>query len=194
MDCNVTLLTRGCLVIASLLDVVPGMVHFLAPDGGAGSIAGVVLEWENATSIEVGNQKWDASSYHKQSMLVMFSALGITQIKFGVMMMLMALLLPQGNGSEGTVLCRLTWALMAFQMLIIIVGVAGYRHIHSIASTAPGGYKSYLMAVCYVIATISQIIWYHNQKEYAHEGSTSIKQKRQKESELSKVTQGRRSF
>lgn len=164
MDCNVTLLTRCCLVIVSLLDIIPGMVHCLAPDGGAGSIAGIVLEWENATSIQVGDQNWDTSSYHKQSILVMFSALGVTQIKLGVVTMLMALLLPQGNGSDGTVLCRLTWALMAFQVFIMIGSAAGSRHIHSIASTAPGGYKEYLLAVVYSIATISQIIWYRNQK------------------------------
>ena len=159
-----TLLTRCCLVIVSLLDIIPGLVHVLAPDGGAGSIAGIVLEWENTTNIQVGDQDWDTSSYHRQSILVMFSALGVTQIKLGAVKMLMALLLPQKNGSDGTVLCRLTWALMAFQIFTIIGSVASYKHIHSIASTAPGGYKEYILVVVYLIATISQIIWYRNQK------------------------------
>ena len=47
---NLTRLTRVVLVVAALVDVVPGLVHCFAADGGAGSIAGVVLAWPNATA------------------------------------------------------------------------------------------------------------------------------------------------
>ena len=165
-SCNATLVTRCCLVFVSLLDIIPGMVHCFAPDGGAGSIAGIVLEWENSTSIQVGGQNFNTSSYHKQSILVMFNALGVSQIKLGIVIMLMALGLPQGAGGEGVMLCRLTWILMIFQVLIIIGSATGSRNIHSVASSAPGGYKVYAMAIVYVIATVAQVIWYRDRKEY----------------------------
>lgn len=148
-----TLLTRICLVIVSLFDIIPGMIHFFAPDGGAGSIAGIVLTWENATNIQVADENWDTSSYHEQTVLVMFSGIGLIQIKLGVIIVLFSVLLPQG-----TLLYRLTLTLMSFQIIKIIVDLFEYRNIHSIAPYAPGGYKPVAMVVFYIIATISQFI------------------------------------
>ena len=156
--------TQICLVIASLFEIGPGLIHYLAEDGGAGSIAGIVLEWDNSTSIIVGEQVWGASNYHKQSILVMFSALGVTQIKLGVVTIVTTLLLTQG-----IVLCFLTWSLMGLQVFTIIGNLVGSRHIHTIASTAPGGYKEYLLSVIYLIATILQVIWYCKQDEVSEE-------------------------
>ena len=144
MECNVTFLTRFSLLIVALLDIFPGLVHFLAEDGGAGSIAGIVLEWDNATSIKVGEENWNTSNYHKQTVLVMFSALGLIQIKLGFITMLMALLMPQSYGNDGIMLYRLTLTLVTFQIFKIIVDLFGYRNIHLIAPFAPGGYKPYL--------------------------------------------------
>lgn len=149
---DLTLLTRICLIIVSLFDIVPGLIHVLAPDGGAGSIAGIVLDWDG-TTIQVDGEDWNSSNYHKQTVLVMFSGLGLIQIKLGVIVALMSISLPQGK-----LLHRLTITLMAFQLLKIIIDLLGYRNIHSIAPYAPGGYKPAVMTVFYVIATVSQII------------------------------------
>ena len=148
---DLTLLTRICLVIVSLFDIVPGLIHVLAPDGGAGSIAGIVLDWDG-TSIQVDGEDWNSSDYHKQTVLVLFSALGLIQIKLGTIVGLMSISL------QGKLLYRLTITLMAFQILKIIIDLFGYRNIHSIAPYAPGGYKPAVMTVFYVIATISQIV------------------------------------
>ena len=155
-----TLLTRICLVIASLFDIIPGFVHFLASDGGAGSIAGIVLTWENTTTIQAGDQNWDSSSYHQQSILVMFNALGLIQIKLGVIISVLAVLL-----SQDTLLYILTLMLISFQAIKIVVDLFDYRNIHSIAPYAPGGYKPPVVAGFYVIATISQMIWYNKNKQ-----------------------------
>ena len=148
---DLTLLTRICLVIVSLFDIVPGLIHVLAPDGGAGSIAGIVLDWDG-TTIQVDGEDWNSSDYHKQTVLVLFSALGLIQIKLGTIVGLMSISL------QGKLLYRLTITLMAFQILKIIIDLFGYRNIHSIAPYAPGGYKPAVMTVFYVIATISQIV------------------------------------
>lgn len=148
---DLTLLTRICLVIVSLFDIVPGLIHVLAPDGGAGSIAGIVLYWDG-TTIQVDGEDWNSSDYHKQTVLVLFSALGLIQIKLGTIVGLMSISL------QGKLLYRLTITLMAFQLLKIIIDLFGYRNIHSIAPYAPGGYKPAVMTVFYVIATICQIV------------------------------------
>ena len=148
---DLTLLTRICLVIVSLFDIIPGLIHVLAPDGGAGSIAGIVLDWDG-TTIQVDGEDWNSSDYHKQTVLVLFSALGLIQIKLGTIVGLMSISL------QGKLLYRLTITLMAFQLLKIIIDLFGYRNIHSIAPYAPGGYKPAAMAVFYVIATICQIV------------------------------------
>lgn len=158
---DVTLLTRICIVVSTLLDIVPGFIHFLAEDGGAGSIAGIVMNWDNATTIEVEDKVWKTSDYHKDTVLVMFCALGLIQIKMGVLTMLMALWLPQCD-----LLYLLTIILIVFQMFKVIVDLFGYRHIHSIAPYAPGGYKPYVVLVFYTVATISQVIWFRKQKKY----------------------------
>lgn len=161
--------TKICIIIASLFDIIPGLVHFFAADGGAGSIAGIVLEWDNATSIIVGEEVWDTSSYHKHSILVMFSALGLLQVKMGVITTILVVLLPQDM-----MLYILTLMLVSFQMLKIIVDLFGYRNIHSIAPYAPGGYKPPVVLVFYVIATILQVIWYCKQDEVSEERKKRI--------------------
>lgn len=144
--------TKICIVIATLFDIIPGLVHFFAADGGAGSIAGIVLEWNNATSIIVGEQVWNASNYHKQSILVMFTAIGLLQVKIGTVTTILVVLLPQN-----TMLYILTLTLLGFQILKIIADLFQYRNIHSIAPYAPGGYKPPVVLVFYVIATILQL-------------------------------------
>lgn len=154
-----TLLTRICLIIVSLFDIIPGLIHVLAPDGGAGSIAGIVLEWDNGTTIQVAEENWDSSRYHKESVLVMFSGIGLLQVKLGTITGLASISLPQGKH-----LYRLTLTLMAFQLLKITLDLFGYRNIHSIAPNAPGGYKAYVLAVFYVVATGSQLYIYYMMK------------------------------
>ena len=154
---NLTRVTRVVLVVAALLDVVPGLVHCFAADGGAGSIAGIVLAWPNATAISVGGRVWDASDYHRMTVLVLFSALGQTQMKMGIVTALAALGLEQGRE-----LYCLTLALGVFQLYAVIMSASGYRNIHLVATSAPGGYKSYGVFALLAIAAISQVIWYHN--------------------------------
>jgi len=154
---NLTRVTRVVLVVAALLDVVPGLVHCFAADGGAGSIAGIVLAWPNATAITVGGQVWDASDYHRMTVLVSFSALGQTQMKMGIVTALAALGLEQGRE-----LCCLTLALGVFQLYAVFMSASGYRNIHLVASSAPGGYKSYGVFALLAIAAIPQVIWYRN--------------------------------
>lgn len=145
------------LVIASIFDIIPGIIHFLAVDGGANSIAGIVIEWENATNIQVHDETWNTSDYHKQTVLVMFGALGLVQIKIGIIVSLLVLWLPEGNHR---LLYHLTLILMTFQLFKIIVDLFEYRNIHSIASTAPGRYKPVVLVLFYVIAAISQRTWH----------------------------------
>ena len=147
------LVARTCIVIASLLDIIPGIIHLFTEDGGAGSIAGIVLEWDNSTTIEVDEEPWNSSTYHKETILVLFAGLGLMQIKLGVLTMGGSILLP-----EGRLLNTLVLSLLAFQVVKIILDLFGYRHIHSIAPYAPGGYKPYLVVIFYIIAAIS--IWF----------------------------------
>ena len=146
-------LTRWCLILASLFDIIPGFIHLFTTDGGANSIAGIKLQWDNATSITVAEQQWNASTYHEESILVLFAALGLMQIKIGVLVMGASIVLPNGN-----LLNTLTFTLLAVQIVKIILDVFGYRHIHSVAPYAPGGYKPYVVVVFYVIASISILI------------------------------------
>ena len=154
---NLTRVTRVVLVVVALLDAVPGLVHCFAADGGAGSIAGIMLAWPNATAISVGGKVWDASDYHKMTVLVLFSALGQTQMKMGIVTALAALGLEQGRE-----LCYLTLALGIFQLYAVIMSASGYRNIHSVAASAPGGYKSYGVLALLAIAAVPQIVWYRN--------------------------------
>lgn len=146
-------LTKWCLLLASLFDIIPGFIHLLATDGGANSIAGITLQWDNATSITVAEQQWNASTYHEETILVLFAALGLLQIKIGVLVMGASIVLPKGN-----LLNTLTFTLLAIQIIKIILDVFGYRHIHSVAPVAPGAYKPYVVVVFYVIASISILI------------------------------------
>ena len=49
-----------------------------------------------------------------------------------------------------------------FQLYAVIMSASGYRNIHSVASSAPGGYKSYGVFALLAVAAIPQIIWYRN--------------------------------
>ena len=156
---SVTLFTRICIVIASLFDIIPGFIHYVTSDGGANNIAGIVLEWENATSIQVHDSMWNASNYHKETVLIMFAALGLIQIKLGAVTALLACWLPQDHDkNSGIILFRFTWLLVAFQLFKILMDIVGYRNIHSVAPYAPGGYKPPVVLVFYGLAAIFQIV------------------------------------
>jgi hypothetical protein len=162
---SVTLFTRISIIVASLFDIIPGFIHYVTSDGGANSIAGIVLEWDNATSISVEDETWNASDYHKETVLVMFAALGLIQIKLGVVTALMAYWLPQDDDkNSGIILFRFTWLLVAFQLFKILMDIVGYRNIHSVAPHAPGGYKSPVIMVFYLVAVILQMVWYRSKR------------------------------
>jgi len=152
---SITQWTRVLLVVASLFDIVAGLIHFLASDGGANSIAGIVLDWDNATTVAVSDDVWNASKYHNEVVLVLFAALGLIQIKLGTITALLAYWLPQG-----IVLFRFVWLLVGFQLIKIITDIAGYRNIHSVAPYAPGGYKPPVVMVFYFAAVVLQTVWY----------------------------------
>lgn len=157
----VTLATRISIIVASLFDTIPGFIHYLTSDGGANSIAGIVLEWKNATNILVEDDTWNASDYHKECVLVIFAALGLIQIKLGVVTALTAYWLPQNDDkSTGIILFRFTWLLVVFQVFKILMDIVGYRNIHSVAPYAPGGYKPPVVMVFYLVAVVMQMIWY----------------------------------
>ena len=158
MKCDVTLITRICLVIISLFDIIPGLIHYFAPDGGANSIAGIKLNWEDAATITVNGVSWNASQYHEETVLVMFAGLGLIQVKLGALLALLAVWLPQNNILYYTVIL-----LFVFQLFKIIMDLAGYRNIRDVASEAPGQYKPTVVGIFYLIAFICQLVW-QNQK------------------------------
>lgn len=161
---NVTRITRVVLVIAAVFDIIPGLIHCFKNDGGAGSIAGITLSWPNASTIHVGSRTWNAADYHKETVLVLFNALGQTQEKMGILVLLAALGLKQSME-----LCNFTLLLTLFQVFSVIMSLTGYRDIHTVAPDAPGQYKAYLMLVLFGIAAVAQIIWYRNRgKEAIH--------------------------
>ncbi len=164
---SVTFFTRISILIAALFDIIPGFIHYFASDGGANSIAGIVLEWDNANSILVDNKTWNASDYHKETILVLFAGLGLIQIKLGVVTALMAYWLPQDNKNSGMILFQFTWLLFLFQLFKTIMDAVGYRHIHSVAPYAPGGYKPYVVIVFYVVAVVLQMVWYCRDGKYS---------------------------
>ena len=154
---NLTRVTRVVLVVVALLDVVPGLVHCFAPDGGAGSIADFVLTWPNSTAISVGGKVWEGSEYPESTVIVLFYALGQAQMRMGIVVALAALGLEQGRE-----LCYLTFALGIFQLYVAIMSAAGYRNLHTVAASAPGGYRPYLFLALLAVAAVPQIIWYRN--------------------------------
>jgi len=154
---NVTRITRVVLVITAVLDIIPGLIHCFKNDGGAGSIAGITLSWPNAATIHVGSTTWNAADYHKETVLVLFYALGQTQAKHGIVVLLAALGLKQSME-----LCTFVLVLTLFQVISVIISVTGYRNIHTIAPDAPGQYKSYLILLLFSIAAMAQMIWYRN--------------------------------
>ena len=154
MKCDVILITRVCLIIISLFDIIPGFIHCFAPDGGSNSIAGIVLNWENAASITVNDVEWNASQYHEETVLVMFAGLGLIQIKLGALLALLAIRLPQNN-----LLFYIVVLLFAFQLFKIILDLAEYRTIRDVASEAPGQYKPTVVGIFYLIAFICQLVW-----------------------------------
>ena len=78
-------------------------------------------------------------------------------MKMGIVTALAALGLEQGRE-----LCCLTLALGVFQLYAVFMSASGYRNIHLVASSAPGGYKSYGVFALLAIAAIPQVIWYRN--------------------------------
>lgn len=61
------------LTLFSVLTIVPGCIHVLAPDGGAGSIAGLDL------------------SHNGRVIIALFAWAGATQIAFGLAMLIVSL-------------------------------------------------------------------------------------------------------
>lgn len=145
MRCSI--LVTLCLVIVSLLDIIPGLIHLLASDGGAESIAGITLQWENSTML---NDEWSTSDYHKETVLFLFGALGLLQIKIGVLTLLGALLLKKK--------LFLVTVLLLLQTIKLIIDLIGYRHVHSIAPNAFGGYKPYVVFGFLFIAMIASLL------------------------------------
>ena len=76
-------------------------------------------------------------------------------MKMGIVTALAALGLEQGRE-----LFYLTLALGIFQLYAVIMSASAYRNIHSVAASAPGGYKSYGVLALLVVAVVPQIIWF----------------------------------
>ena len=109
------------LGLQGVTHVVPGLVHIFKDDGGANSIAGIVL------------------GQCETEILVLFTALGKVQIMFGCCLLFALLRIHR---SQWLGLVQLLWAL---QISAIVLDLAEYRTISTIAPEAPGRHKSKVM-------------------------------------------------
>jgi hypothetical protein len=79
------------LALFALVGTVRSFIHMLAPDGGAGSIAGIAIGVEGGTNIIAIFGQWGAS----QLILAIFSWLAFLRYRFLVPFMLLTVLIEQ---------------------------------------------------------------------------------------------------
>jgi hypothetical protein len=115
------------LALFALVGTVRSFIHMLAPDGGAGSIAGIAIGVEGGTNIIAIFGQWGAS----QLMLAIFYWLAFLRYRFLVPFMLLTVLIEQ--------------------LLRILVG---WMKPLAVASAPPGEIGSYVAIPLALIAII----------------------------------------
>lgn len=79
------------LVLAAVVSTARSLVHILAPDGGAGTIAGLAVDVEGGANIVAMFGQWGAS----QLLLAVFYWLAILRYRFLVPFMLLIIFIEQ---------------------------------------------------------------------------------------------------